>query len=472
MEVDLGVDPTVSRAVINEGWDRTMKRVNGVWMLMGLVCAMRAAALDLHVVPGGNDHHPGTRVWPDATPADCPIPRSTTFGGIGFTGRHARYTNADTWYPSWGADGRLYSPWTDGYIRDGFCKGNPDVGLVQPGKNSVQVGSGGEANAAVGHAIIEGDNPQALRVIQPGTIPGSALPYGGRYPSASLHHKGIWYLGTYGLAHVAGEPWGICGPFAGFHISKDNGKTWAPSPRSTAPGAAVFPEPDRLHGPVKFGAPHVVDFGRNMEHSPDGKMYMVAHGATQQEGFDRKANCGWLTGDHIYLCRVPPSPETVNDGTRYEFFGGHDMAGKPIWTRELALARPLVDWNNHCGIVTITYNAPLKKYLMCVSTAEHTSGPAYDTFLLEADAITGPYRLITYMKAFGTQGYFVNIPSKFISADGRTLWLCYSANWSRIYPDVSRQLRNDPPGSHENPASHYAMVLQEITLSIPGTRKK
>ena len=119
-----------------------MKRGNRVWMMMGLVCALRAAALDLCVAPGGDAPHPGVRVWTDATPADCPIPRSETIGGIGFTGRHARYTNADTWCPSWGADGRLYSPWTGGYIRDGFCEGNPDVDLVQPGENSVKVGSG------------------------------------------------------------------------------------------------------------------------------------------------------------------------------------------------------------------------------------------------------------------------------------------------------------------------------------------
>ena len=27
-------------------------------------------------------------------------------------------------------------------------------------------------------------------------------------------------------------------------------------------------------------------------------------------------------------------------------------------------------------------------------------------------------------------GHVVNIPSKFISADGRTMWVCYVANWN------------------------------------------
>jgi hypothetical protein len=29
--------------------------------------------------------------------------------------------------------------------------------------------------------------------------------------------------------------------------------------------------------------------------------------------------------------------------------------------------------------------------------------------------------LVTFMRNFGEQGYFANFPSKFISADGRTL---------------------------------------------------
>jgi hypothetical protein len=193
-----------------------------------------------------------------------------------------------------------------------------------------------------------------------------------------------------------------------------------------------------------------------MEHSPDGKMYMVAHGATQWEGVDRKANCGWLTGDQIYLCRVTPSPETVNDGSHYEYFAGHDANGKPAWTKTLAQAKPIVDWNNQCGSVTVTYNPPLKKYLMSVTSAANSDGPAYDTFILESSAITGPWKIVTYMKAFGAQGYFVNIPSKFISADGQTMWLCYTANWGG---QVKRdKLRPNPPGSG------YAMCLQEIRL--------
>ena len=55
-------------------------------------------------------------VWPSEPPADCPFPPSETLKGLRFTGRHAEYTGADTWYPSWASDGNLYSPWTDGDV--------------------------------------------------------------------------------------------------------------------------------------------------------------------------------------------------------------------------------------------------------------------------------------------------------------------------------------------------------------------
>jgi hypothetical protein len=68
------------------------------------------------------------------------------------------------------------------------------------------------------------------------------------------------------------------------------------------------------------------------------------------------------------------------------------------------------------------------------------------TYILEADTITGPWRMVTYMRNFGEHAYFVNIPSKFISPDGRTFWLCYSANFCDGY-NGEAPLKANPPGS-------------------------
>src|ERR1019366_7606894 len=63
--------------------------------------------------------HPGAanpNIWPSQPPAGIPFEQSRDLAGIAFTGRYAQYGHADTWYPSWAADGNLYSPWTDGEV--------------------------------------------------------------------------------------------------------------------------------------------------------------------------------------------------------------------------------------------------------------------------------------------------------------------------------------------------------------------
>ncbi len=384
--------------------------------------------------------------WPSEPPPDCPLTRSPDFVEVGFTGRHAAYTGADTWYPSWAADDRLYSCFTDGRVGD------------------VVAISGNGDRAVVGHAVIVGDDPLHLQVIDPGVIPGSALPYQGRYPSANLFLDGVWYIGTYALAPsgrvehegvVYNWPW--LGPLVGFHVSRDGGKTWTPCPHS--PANPLFGESGLEGRPVKIGAAHVVDFGRELEHSPDGKVYLVSHGASRGPENRRFGYNSWITGDEIYLLCVSPGPESLNDPAAYEFYAGDDEDGRPIWSRDFSAIRPIVRWDDNMGCVTITYNAPLKKYLMCVTDGTNTAG-FFNSYLLEADRITGPYRMIKYWYHFGEQAYFLNVPSRFISADGRTMWLCYAANFAPNWNDA--KIRSNPPGSR------YGMCLQEMRLISPN----
>jgi len=87
---------------------------------------------------------------------------------------------------------------------------------------------------------------------------------------------------------------------------------------------------------------------------------------------------------------------------------------------------------------------------MCITDGWPTV-KTFNTWVLESDQITGPFRLVTFMRDFGGQAYFVNIPSKFIGQDGRTAWLCYSANFTG-------NIRPNPPGSR------YGLCLQEIVF--------
>lgn len=416
--------------------------LNG-WVALGLLGAEDAEVRQVRIdAPSPPPAH-AFRPWPGRTPVDCPFPRSESVRGVAFTGRHAEYTGADTWYPSWAADGHLYSPWTDGNV------------------HGLGASSGGEG-ATTGHATILGQDPMSLVVTNQGIFKSSPHPYEGRYPCGTLMHEGVWYYGTYCL-HPSGRVdrdgvpynWPWMGPFVGFRWSTDFGRTWTQTPRT--PAMPLFGEHALGGEPVKIGAPHFVDFGQAMEHSPDGKAYLVAQGASDGEG-RRFAYNSWITADQVHLIRVVPSVETMNDAAQYEFFAGLTDEGDGVWTRDFRRIKPIAEWRDRMGCVTMTYNAPLKKYLLCVTDGGNTVS-RYHTYLLESDRIAGPWKLAAYLENFGEQAYFVNIPSKFIGADGRTLWLCYAANFSSGWGGITFKSR--PPGSR------YGMCLQEVRLLAP-----
>lgn len=374
------------------------------------------------------------------SPEGCPFELSPDITGITFSGVHAEYTQADTWYPSWAEDGSLYSPWTDGTVVDS-CSSDS--------RSPLNADRGGMTGTGQGR--IRGDDPLALDIEDLGIEYASPAPYGGRYPCGSLVHNGVWYYGTYCLDETnRGLNWDILGPFVGFRVSTDMGRSWEDTPHT--PSAPLFGESGKQGSKVRLGAPHFVDFGRNMANSPDGLAYLVGHGAT-----DPDSNLAWIAGDQAYMARVSPSVETINDAARYEFFGGVDYRGDPVWTHDIGSARPLIEWKGKVGHITMTYVASLRKYLLCITDGWPTIG-TMNTYFLESDHLTGPWRLVTLLEQFGEQGYFVNIPSKFISSDGMTMWLCYSANFTNGYLGTS--FRSDPPGSR------YGMCLQQIHLEL------
>jgi len=403
-------------------------------------------------------------VWVSEAPADCPFEKSDLFTGLCFTGNYKYYGWADTWYPTWASDGNLYSPFTDG------------------GLNGFESYSFAGDDTHSGAAIIIGDNPQKLIRYPTSLHQSSSEPYVGRYPCGSLVYNGVWYYGTYCvdvkpcpeypyIQTWKGRPCDIykskpekgkynegmninyLGPFVGFRTSTDMGQTWKETPHS--PGNPIFPDPVAPFKDTKIGAPHFVDFGKNMENSPDGNAYLVAHGSIDNDPMPKCDNASWITGDAIYLLRVKPSIENMNDASKYEFFSGYDGSRKPLWSHDFTKIKPLVEWNNNCGCVTMTYNEKLKRYLMFVSYGV-TSFTKFNTYILESEQITGPWKLVTYMKNFGEQAYFVNVPTKFISNNGRKMWMIYSA---RHNPgDFNEEYKINPPGGM------YGMSLQEFEL--------
>ena len=420
--------------------------------------ASSASAASLFAAAASPDTGPRAwTAWPASGPANasapagCPFAQSTDVTGFEFLrGGNAAYGGADTWYPTWAADGALYTPWTDGAV------------------SGIRSGSGGHGpgevgNSTTGQATILGDDPYNLTVTDVAVFTSSTSPYQGRYPCGSLFYEGVWYYGTYSL-NSPSDPrslapncgWCVMGPFSGFRQSADKGATWA-EPRvvmNSSGSDNLFGETAMSNAKVKFGAPHVVDFGQELEHSPDGRMYVVGHGASLPT-----AHQSWMQGDEVYMARCcgdgatgKPTPAGVNDLSQWQFWDGE----RKVWNSGaagVAAARPLLTWAEHTGVVTMTYVPALKKYITCISTPTFSpfTSEQLDTYFLESDALTGPFKLVEYMTEFGPQAYFVNIPSKFMDAvpagaaaagkaNSLGMFLSYSANFK--FPNSS-----NPPGS-------------------------
>lgn len=404
-------------------------------------------------------------IWQSEPPLDCPFAESEELTGLKFLGVKSGFHFGDTWYPSWASDDKLYSPWTDGrcWRLDGSYDESSSAEFRDdyPGGFNIQGEHTGPA--VTGQAVIEGNDPMDLKVYSLGVQKAFAAPYHGRYPCGSLLYNGIWYYGTYCLDlgnAKYGEltiNWPWLGPFVGFRYSADYGRSWTACPHT--PEKSLFNESGQNGYPVKLGSPHFVDFGKNMQYSPDGKAYLVAHGADITDKQPRFWNASWITGDQVYLFRVEPSVENMNDPSKYEFYAGNDEKGLAIWTNDFTKIKALLEWNNNMGCVTVTYNAPLKKYLMCVTDGGNTCSKM-NTYVLESSTLTGPWKLVTYLKNFGEQAYFVNIPSKFISEDGLTFWLLYSGNFAPDWNGI--KIAENPSGSH------YGMVMQKVELIKPN----
>ena len=123
------------------------------------------------------------------------------------------------------------------------------------------------------------------------------------------------------------------------------------------------------------------------------------------------ANLSWITADQVYLARVTPSPETINDSRPTSSSPGTIPPESRSGRDDFAKIKPLLEWNNHMGCVTATWVPGLKKYLMCVTDGWPTVAKM-DSYILEADTITGPWRIVSLHEGLRRAGLLPELPEQ------------------------------------------------------------
>ena len=193
--------------------------------------------------------------WPNRPPADCPFPQSTAFRGRNLHRAPCALHQRRYLVSVVGVDDVLYTPWTDGCFAG---ERRLPVDCSSKASDASNAGRGGRSGT--GNARILGNDPLHLSLENLGVEYASPAPYGGRYPCASLMHDGVWYYGTYcldesGRTAADGRPlnWDILGPFVGFRMSRDGGKTWEETPHT--PARPLFGESGKNGGKIRIGDP-------------------------------------------------------------------------------------------------------------------------------------------------------------------------------------------------------------------------
>ena len=172
---------------------------------------------------------------------------------------------------------------------------------------------------------------------------------------------------------------------------------------------------------TSFGAPTFLNFGRNYEGRRDEFVYVYSHDSVS----------AYSPADRMVLARVPL--DKIRERKAYEFLRSFDDVHRPLWTRSIRDRGAVFVNPRRCYRSGITYNAGLKRYLWCqilpFSTDER--GPRFQGGfgIYEAPEPWGPWRTVFYTENWDTgPGETSSLPTKWMSPDGRTLYLLFSGN--------------------------------------------
>lgn len=166
-----------------------------------------------------------------------------------------------------------------------------------------------------------------------------------------------------------------------------------------------------------FGCPTFLNFGRNYEGARDDYVYIYSH----------DAESAYLPADQFVMARV--HLEKLRERSGYEFFQGLDNSGKPKWCKEIKERGAVFSSAGQCYRSGISYNAGLKRYLWCQTVPGEDPRFRGGLAIFEGPEPWGPWRSVFQTDEWDVgPGETSSFPSKWMSADGREVWLVFSGD--------------------------------------------
>ncbi len=316
------------------------------------------------------------RSAPELPSAKSPAPPSPVIREIRWAPKDTilrRARGSDNWPMTWADDDALYTAYGDGNGFEPFTPQKLSLGFVRL--------TGGPAD-------LKGIN---LRSPTGETLGDGAK---GRKASGLLCVDGVLYL----LARNAGN--------AQLAWSGDHGATWTWADWKVT---------------NSFGCPTFLNFGKNYAGARDNWVYL----------YSPDHDSAYEPADRMMLARVPKSQLRRREA--YEFLVRLDDSGQPVWTKDIAQRGAVFTSPGRCYRSGITYNAALKRYLwvLILPQSPHPQGPRFQGGfgVYDAPEPWGPWTTVFFTEDWDVgPGETASLPTKWMSADGRTVHLVFSGN--------------------------------------------
>ena len=316
-------------------------------------------------------------------------------------------SDGDLWPAAWSDDGNLYTANGDG---KGIGSDSAWVDIV--------------VNKLTGHpenGDLRGERITSGNAV--GTIWNDTSMYN-RKPTGMLSEGGILYLAVQDLGKKGKNTFNEA-PSATIVRSNDKGKSW------------TWDKNRPMFDKHVFTTVFFLDYGQDGKNNVfDDYVYAYGLDSNWRDSFSD------IVGDpvHVYLARIPK--HGIQNRDTWEFYTG-DLEGNASWSApgDINAKRPVLTdtrriYQDTTGggvhdlsVISqgsVVYNKPLDRYI-------YTSWTEFTFEFYEAPKPWGPWKLFV-SKDFGRYkwtekkygGYGVVIPSKFISDDGRTMWMSSS----------------------------------------------
>ena len=274
---------------------------------------------------------------------------------------------SDNWPLTWADDDHQYTAYGDGW---GF---NPKV----------------NKKLSLGLARIEGP-PEGFRGVnlRAASIEKSGQGRAGLKASGMLMVNSILYMWMRNAANAV-LAW-----------SEDHGATWQ--------------EADWRFR-TSFGAPTFLNFGRNYSGARDDFVYVYSH----------DNDSAYNPADRMILARV--DRDSIRDESAYEFFAGLDRNGHPRWNSSSDGRAAVFENPGHVYRSAITYDAGLKRYLLCQIVYGGDTRFSGGFGVYDAPEPWGPWTTVFFTENWEIgPGETCSFPTKWMSPDGKTLHMVFS----------------------------------------------